>query len=507
MIKNGTRTEEIMTVFIFFLAVFIFLNCGFDTSEGGYDYQLAERIIKTGSLDIGSNGGGIDIVSPVNRKTYLAHEFGNALFLLPTAAFNIFLESRLEHLESSEHISRLKQFTLSFQPNLYSALTAAVFFYILRKKFKKKIAVAFAASCVLSFATYFLTYTRNLFDGVLCSTLLLSSFLFLLLFDEHKKNKFLIFSFVFLGLSFITRLTLILCIFTSFVYLILISGKTMERVKRLMAAGLTLLPFFLWQAWYNHLRTGRFYLSPVQAEKFFSNNALDGKWIEGITGYFLSPGKSIFIYAPPLIISFICFWRWFCRDFKKEAVYVACTGFLWLLIHAKLRSWYGAWGWGPRLFITILPILFLPLGVYWEAILSRKTLRGCAFFLCFFGAILALSSIISNWHYRMSYLAQYQELDDKIFVWSIRNNQALDMINAAALNVTRWFTGAPYARVINASPLNVYASNTINIWLNTFAFAGINPYGLIFIGLCLISVILLAFKRIIQLASIENNHI
>ena len=349
---------------------------------------------------------------------------------------------------------------------------------------------------LLVFTTYFWTYSRNLYDGVLCTTIILLSFLFLLAYRRNKQLFYLACCFICLGFALITRLSTILAVLASISYLVTINNTSL--VKRIKEAGTIILvftPFVIWQFWYNHLRTGIFYKSPVQTIMYADNNGLDGNIFVGIQGLLLSPGKSLFIYAPLVILSGLLFPRFY-KKHQKEAIYVAALSILWLLLHAKLKSWYGAWGWGPRHFVTILPIMFLPLAVNIKYVFSKTILKIAAIVLASFGFILALSSMISNWQFRMEYAKQRGLLNDETFIWSLGNSQPIDMLKGAFGNVVRTINHAPEIVIKDSySPANEYASSTINVWYNSFHYAGM-PWYIIFI--------LVAPLLILMYLSIQN---
>lgn len=174
-------------VFIFFWALFALSNSGVDTSEGGYHYQVAYQIIKHGQLGFDTPQPGVFQIAP-NGRTYAGHEIGNTLFLLPTTLTNVLLENIFSRFISLEKIEMLQKFILSFQAGVYSALTATTFFAILQTRFAQTKIHSFLATLCLVLTTYFWTYSRNLFDGVLCSTLLTLSFFLVL--SYRKKIIF-----------------------------------------------------------------------------------------------------------------------------------------------------------------------------------------------------------------------------------------------------------------------------------------------------------------------------
>ena len=289
---------------------------------------------------------------------------------------------------------------------------------------------------------------------------------------------------------------MILAILVTFAYLLNSYKSVATRFRELILGLVTLIPFVLWQCWYNYLRTGIFYKSPVQTAVYASNNALDGNLFVGITGLLFSPGKSIFVYAPLLIVSILLFKKFY-REHQKEAIYMVALTVLWFLLHAKLRSWYGAAGWGPRHFITILPILFLPFATNLEYLFQKKSLKISTIFLGSFGFILSLCSIISNWHFRMMYADQRGLTGDNVFIWGFWNSQSVDMLKGAFGNIVRIITHAPIIIITKTySEANEYASSTINLWPNSFIYAGIPWYVALILVIPLLILIYSSVKNI-----------
>ncbi|MBD2102748.1 hypothetical protein H6F94_17990 [Leptolyngbya sp. FACHB-261] len=480
-----SEVSTYLKVFIFFWSLFALTNSGFDNSEGGFHYQVAEHIIETGQLGFETSQPGIFTVAP-NGRTYASHEIGNTLFFLPIAWLNLTLQKLWFGSLSSEQLEIAKEFVRSFQPSFYSAITLAAFFGILRLGFAQKRIPALLATSGLALTTFFWTHTRESFDGVLCSTLLTISFLFLLRFKQQKSRLDLIIAFASLGFGFITRISMVLAIVVSIGYLVSISRPYAQTlVRNLGLALLTLVPFVVWQSWYNQLRTGIFYLSPVQTDaKYRFANALDGNLLVGLQGILASPGKSIFIYAPLLILSVLLF-RKFWKNHPKEALYILVLSLAWLLLHARLRSWYGSWGWGPRHFITILPILFIPFAANIELVLRKAYLKVLALLLGSLGFVLALASMISDWHFRMV-LADGKTLSDEFFVWSLRHSQPVDMLTGVLKNLITVFKLVMHSPSVQNqnlwflnSGLKEYGSFTVNFWPNNLIFAGVAWYWIV----------------------------
>lgn len=495
-----------LSIFTLFWALFALTNSGYDYSEGNYHYKIAENIIRTGHLGFDTPQSGIFTLAP-NGKTYGSHEIGNTVFYIPTAFINILLENTLSRFVEPKNISILKEFIRSFQPGLYSAISLTAFFGILRVGFAQKIIPSFLATLSLGITTYFWTYTRESYDGVLCTMLLILSFLCLLIYKERNKMIYLLLAFFSLGFGFITRISMLLPIVVSLGYLVIISKSNLEnKIKNIGVALLTVIPFFIWQSWYNHLRTGFFHLSPVQTdEKYKLINSLDGNIFVGLQGLLFSPGKSIFVYAPLLLLSLFLFKK-FSREYQKEAMYVLFLTIAWFLLHSRLKSWYGAWGWGPRHLLPIIPILLLPFAVNIEYVIRRISLNISTILLASFGFILNLASIISSWYWRIILAKGANRLGDDVFIWSLPNSQPVDMFKGAAQNLLTSYRLATNSAIVKQSNLwylhkgmTEYGSFTVNIWPNSIIFAGIYWYFVVPFVIILMILMYLSIKHILHL--------
>lgn len=478
MIKSSKNFQLVFYIFCFFCAIFMLTNSGgIGFSEGEYSYWVAEQIIKHGRLGFSQPLEGVFEVAP-NGITYASHEIGNTLFMLPTACVNLAIDFFLSKNLNEDSIVKIKDFILSFQPSIFSAVTATVFFSILHFKFSKNVLYSFIATICLAFTTYFWEYTRSLYDGVLCTTLLTTSFYYLLEYKETNKHKYLILAFLGLGFGFITRFPMILPLITSIVFAS-ISTSRKDRVTLYTLIFLILFPFFLWQAFYNHLRTGLFYLPAVLLSKYAGTNLgnTDISFPTKFIGLLVSPGKGLLIYAPLLILS-ILFFSKFSKVFRKEAIYISATVIVWLLLHSNLGSnWYGAVGWGPRHLIVILPIAFIPFAVNIEVALRNVYIKFATFILAMFGFVLSISSIISNFQFRISYAREYGWDEDKFLVWGFWHSQSVDMIKAALDNIARILSGSPVIELANQpSKVNEYASSTLNVWANSLIYSGVPWY-------------------------------
>jgi hypothetical protein len=501
----ATLRLEFLLVLGFFLSMFLLTSAGFDTSEGTYDYRIAHLILTQGALGFATpaegmfEDGGCTYLAP-NGRTYAYHEFGNVLFLIPAAAVNIALEKTLVNHFGTRTMGFITGFTASLMPVIYCALTIALFFAMLRLSFDKSTDTALKASMALAFCTFVWTYSRNLYDGVLCMCILTGAIFSMLEFRRTLKMKFFLAAMALGGLGVITRLTMALVLPAFLVYLTMVFWRDRKRLIQLLLIGIAvLIPFAAWQMYYNHLRTGHSLIAPVMSDQYASTSGLTGDPLSGMMGLLFMPGKSIFLFIPLALLSIVCFRR-FMASYPIEATFVALLSAMWLLIHAKLATdWYGAWGWGPRHFITIASVLALPACVCWDWMkmrLWRRILLTCALT---WGGILSVASIIGNWHFRMA-LGDAEGRHDAM-LWSLSGGQPIDMIRSACFNIRNMALHLPGPYLDTYSPINRYASNTVNVWINSAAYAGVSKLLLGAVSLALLASVcycLVALRRIID---------
>jgi hypothetical protein len=107
--------------------------------------------------------------------------------------------------------------------------------------------------------------------------------------------------------------------------------------------------------WHNAARFG----SPLNSG--YSDEGFTTPLYVGLYGLLFSSGKSIFLYAPPVLLGLPGLaWLW--RRRPAEALLAGGVGLVTLLYSAAWWAWYGGWSWGPRFLVPVLPLLILPIG-------------------------------------------------------------------------------------------------------------------------------------------------
>ncbi|GAB4531811.1 MAG: hypothetical protein Kow0063_11520 [Anaerolineae bacterium] len=105
--------------------------------------------------------------------------------------------------------------------------------------------------------------------------------------------------------------------------------------------------------YFNFIRYG----SPLETG-YTQEISFQKPWV-GAVGLLVSPGRGLFIYAPLMLLLFWGLrpaWRRLARPYLG-LLGLMCLGY-WLF-YGSWFAWGGAWGWGPRFLLPVLPLLML----------------------------------------------------------------------------------------------------------------------------------------------------
>jgi hypothetical protein len=128
-------------------------------------------------------------------------------------------------------------------------------------------------------------------------------------------------------------------------------GKVVwDKGRKAIWSGIGIAAGLLVLAWFNWIRFGSVFNFGYASESFTSNIIL------GLAGILFSPGRSLFIYSPILILAILgaqLFYK------KEKALTLIClwTVLSYIFIIASWHNWDGGWSWGSRLLTPIVPVI------------------------------------------------------------------------------------------------------------------------------------------------------
>ncbi len=117
--------------------------------------------------------------------------------------------------------------------------------------------------------------------------------------------------------------------------------------------------------YYNHLRFGLPWATGYEDQPEGIN--FDTPVLIGLHGFLLSPGRSLFVFSPILLLAPFGFYHLWNKDRLLCAALLCTTAFLTLAMSCW-RNWAGGWDWGPRHIFQVTPLLALSLAACpWKA--------------------------------------------------------------------------------------------------------------------------------------------
>jgi hypothetical protein len=147
------------------------------------------------------------------------------------------------------------------------------------------------------------------------------------------------------------------CLPGALVYLFLrLRARRLDLWSGLGWAGLGLAPGLIALAAYNFLRWGGAATTGYEGVTigFWRENVFFGLW-----GLLLSPGKSLFLFSPPLLLGLLGIRRLLAQR-PHVALAIGLSVGPIVLLYGRYLFWSGDWGWGPRFLVFALPALLLP---------------------------------------------------------------------------------------------------------------------------------------------------
>jgi hypothetical protein len=103
----------------------------------------------------------------------------------------------------------------------------------------------------------------------------------------------------------------------------------------------------------------------------YDNVGFSTPLLVGTAGLFFSPGRSMFIYSPVLILTLPGLWMWIKRN-RILGLVLLVTLVSYFISVATWVSWDSGWSWGTRLLTPVLPLMGASVAPVVDLALARK---------------------------------------------------------------------------------------------------------------------------------------
>jgi len=296
----------------------------------------------------------------VHGQPRAAYPPGQALLCTPWYALGQYVLARLPGVPA-DATDLVVAFSSCLSSATFSALTVTLFFLLLVGMGIPSRASLFAAAMV-GFGTPIFAYSGWLFSEPLSAAIFVGAAL-LLFGRSHEPIPLrtpLIAGLV-LGLATVVRPTNVLAIPVFAGALLVRDGKPALRAAFALCAtsAVGVLALLVHNAllFGGPLEFGY----PAAAEGAKRLNTFDTPLLKGLYGFLLSPGKSVFIFAPPVILALAGLRRLWKLE-RGAATVAMLLPLMYLVFFARYTQWEGGYCVGPRYMVPSIVLLCLALG-------------------------------------------------------------------------------------------------------------------------------------------------
>jgi hypothetical protein len=317
-------------------------------------YEVTKAIVEHGSVAMSYNVYEMDAHRGVDGRYYAPYGLGHAVYSVPFYAAARAVE-RATGMRAGKPEALTKAGFVAGSA-VAAALTVWIaFLFALRLTPDTRAAVA--TSLTLGFGTLLWPYAKFGFSaplGALC--VMLGTYGVWVGVRQPCTLRLLIGGIGF-GAALLVRHELTLLGLAVGAWLILESRDNRARLaKQALVVATPVLVALVITGLYNQLRFG----NPLDTGYLRDETVATGSWWDGLIGQLFSPGRSVFLYSPPLaagVLALADLWR------RVRATAVLLGGqFLTLLgFYASFTHWDAERSYGPRYLLPVIPLLVLPL--------------------------------------------------------------------------------------------------------------------------------------------------
>lgn len=429
----------LLVYFIFLSSILIFLSSGVIDSQDGFQYlAVARNIYYKGEPTTPSYSYNkrenihMSIIEGKDGKTYSVTGLGFSLAFLPAVALTDTIYKFYNVKPSLDYFPLEADWLIFLLASSTNAILAALlgvvlFLYFLSFKISKKVSLLLSFSTI--FATNLLVYSKHMFAHMMFVLFLVASAYLIRRFTLSGEKKFLFFSGLSFGIVLITYNQIFILSFISLILYYLIGVRFRLSVKKIRESAVDLsffffglLPFIFIYLWFENLRSSGS-LSVINAVPQYANSLKKSlpltAFLEGIYGQIFSPGRSLFLYSPILLVPLI-FWNKIKRNFSAELVLFLSLLILHILFFATLianwRSdkgfetfWHGESSWGPRYLLTAVPFGAIVTGLIFVRLKRLEK-------ILIFYPLLLIGFLINLLGILLPYQTKYNNLEQQFFL-------------------------------------------------------------------------------------------
>lgn len=331
-------------------------------------------------------------------KWYCKYGILNSLIYLPVLCIQKWREGALEYF-SPTRVIYLNLF------NLLLAMASAIYLFLIASRYTKREVVAFFYVVAAFYTTYWWNYLRG-HNSEVYQVLFMLGFYYHLVrsCDGAKSRQHEALSGFFFSALILTKVVYVILLPVVGLFFILMHCQKRRDQEHLsfLKIGRSLLPSLCFFdipvalalgviLWVNDCKFGSPFESGYGQWQERGQPVFSGHLFSGLSHFFFDPQYSIFIYFPLLLFALFGYSTFF-KKFRLETALFVSIGLIILLVNAKLLTWCGGWGYGPRYLLVMLSLMSLPFLAVLDWIVEQRK-KGRALFAGGFIALVLLVSL------------------------------------------------------------------------------------------------------------------
>ncbi len=304
----------------------------------------------------------------IDGKQYAQYGLGLPLATVPWCFIGKVIDPSEDtspnYLENIGETSQAGTYFLRWWMTIFTMMITALMVLIWIDLFQKAGLSSLSAlffGFILAFCTYLWPHGRTFFTEPLTAFCLSGAVWSFVQHKYHSKHyKWILIAGIFWAYALFTRID---TVFTAPVALwFLLTDEQDQRIrfswdtKKFIIFSLPFAVIIISMLLYNQYRFDSLFSTGYedQAEKIRFRTPL----LVGLHGFLFTPGRSLFLYSPPLIFLIwgtVRIWKripWFCSG-------VILVSVCYLAAMSKWQNWAGGYDWGPRHIFQITPFLML----------------------------------------------------------------------------------------------------------------------------------------------------
>ncbi len=453
---KSSISRELLVFYLFYLILALVIQPGrLYTIDGTIRYDLTKSIVDHHTITL-DHLNEPAVLKGRGDHLYTFYGFGQSVFLIPfystgklassvSSVLGIPSQRRKDIIEAAG--SLLNAFTIPL---------ICLFLILLAQElgFNKKTAFILATAYFL--CTPIIVHSRDSFDFVQASLLIVSSVYLLLRYRRSLSVIHLIASASLLGMAFCTRYTTVLYL-PGFVFLLWKLGKKSKFLKKSLVWISALIPWVVVLLFYNYARTGSMFKTGYPGLDLTSFPGWR-KCLEALVGLLFSPGSGLLILAPFLILLVLASKRFYSKRSKSISLFTLYIFIVEILFIAFVwsDSWMGGWSWGPRLILIPLPFFILPIGEIIEK--QSKNLRRLLVILLVVSFLIQIPAVFTVYKWS-HYYASINYPNKKTLYWDLAQSMPVIQWKGFAKSIANMATG----RAWNMKPYTDPAWNAAQV--------------------------------------------